>query len=243
VASGPGAARCGPGDAAPGSWPGHPGAGRSGRRRGASGTRERILDAARTAFGEAGFDGATIRAIAARAGVDPALVHHYFGTKQRLFVAAMELPVDVEAVVPRLLAGDPAGVGGRIVRFVLDLWDQPQTRPVMLGVLRSAASDPVAAGLLRALLAEGPFAAMARAILAEEPYRTLAGPVEPAEADLRATLVGSQLVGLAVARYIVAVEPLASASREAVAAAVGPTVQRYLLGDLSTAGWFAMPAT
>jgi AcrR family transcriptional regulator len=192
---------------------------RTGRRPGASGTRERILAAARAAFAEAGFDGATIRAIAAGAGVDPALVHHYFGSKQRLFVAAMELPVDLDAVVPALLAGRPDELGYRIVRFVLELWGAPTTRPLMLGVVRSAASDAVAAAMLRRVLAEGPFTAIAQAI-------------DRPDADLRATLVGSQLVGLAMARYVVGVEPLASTPDEVVARAVGPTVQRYLVGDL-----------
>jgi AcrR family transcriptional regulator len=197
-----------------------------------SDTRERILAASRAAFAEAGFDGATIRGIAARAGVDPALVHHFFGSKQRLFVAAMELPVDPAAVAPALLAGDPAEVGARIVRFVIGLWDDPVTRPVMLGIIRSAASDPVAAGMLRAILAEGPFAAIVRAVMLEEPYTSLVGPLGRPDAELRATLVGSQLVGLLMARAVVAVEPLASAPPEVIVAAVGPTIQRYLVGDL-----------
>ena len=210
----------------------HVRSGRTGRRPGASDTRERILAAARAGFGDAGYDGATIRGIAHRAGVDPALVHHYFGTKQRLFVAAMQLPVDPAAAAPVLLAGDPASVGARIVRFVLGLWDDPATRPVMLGIVRSAASDPVAAGMLRAILAEGPFAAIVRAVMTEEPYATLVGPLGRADAELRATLVGSQLVGLLMARAVVAVEPLASAPTEVIVAAVGPTIQRYLVGDL-----------
>jgi len=192
---------------------------RTGRRPGASDTRGRILAAARAGFGDAGYDGATIRGIAADAGVDPALVHHYFGSKQRLFVTAMELPVDLDAVVPGLLAGPPDQLGYRIVRFVLELWGAPRTRPLMLGVVRSASSDPVAAELLRRVLAEGPFAAIARA-------------TDRPAADLRATLVGSQLVGLAMARYIVCAEPLASAPDEVLAQAVGPTIQRYLEGDL-----------
>jgi AcrR family transcriptional regulator len=195
---------------------------RTGRRPGVSDTRERILAAARTGFGETGFDGTTIRGVAAQAGVDPALVHHYFGTKQQLFVAAMELPVDLEAIVPALMDGPPDELGYRIVRFVLELWGEPRTRPLMLGVVRSAASDPVAATLLRRVLAEGPFAAIARA-------------VDRPDADLRATLVGSQLVGLAMARYVVGAEPLASAPDEVLARAVGPTIQRYLAGELSLA--------
>jgi AcrR family transcriptional regulator len=166
------------------------------------------------------LDGTTIRGIAARAGVDPALVHHYFGSKQQLFVAAMELPVDLDAVVPGLLAGPPDELGYRIATFVLELWGAPHTRPLMLGIVRSAASDAVAAQLLRQILAEGPFAAIAKAI-------------DRPDAELRATLVGSQLVGLAMARYIVGAEPLASAPVEVVARAVGPTIQRYLAGELA----------
>lgn len=194
-------------------------AGRTGRRPGAPDTRTRILEAARARFGDAGFDGATIRAIAALAGVDPALVHHYFGSKQQLFVAAMELPVDLQAEAPALLAGPRDELGERVVAYVLDLWSAPAIRPLLLGVVRSAASDPVAAGMLRRLLDEGPFAAIARAI-------------ELPDADVRATLVGTQLVGILMARYVVGVEPLASLPDDALVRAVGPTIQRYLVGDL-----------
>jgi AcrR family transcriptional regulator len=192
---------------------------RTGRRPGSSDTRDRILVAARTAFGELGFEGATIRGVASRAGVDPALVHHYFGTKQQLFVAAMEIPPDVMTAIPRALDGPPDELGERIARNLLELWDSPAMRPLMLGIVRSATTDPVAAGMFRQVLAEGPFLAMARA-------------TDRPDADLRATLVGSQLVGLAMARYIVKVDPIASADREVLARALGPTLQRYLTGDL-----------
>jgi AcrR family transcriptional regulator len=195
---------------------------RSGRRPGPSHTRARILGAARASFGELGFDGTTIRGVAAGAGVDAALVHHYFGSKQQLFVAAMELPVDLAADVPRLLDGPPGELGRRIAGFVLDLWELPATRPLLLGMVRSATTDPVAAGMLRGVLQEGPFAALARA-------------TDRPDADLRANLVGSQLIGLAMARYIVKVEPMASLPREALAEAIGPTLQRYLVGELSAA--------
>jgi AcrR family transcriptional regulator len=192
---------------------------RTGRRPGASDTRERILAAARAAFGELGFEAATIRGMAARAGVDPALVHHYFGTKQQLFVAAMEIPVDTAAVIPEALAGPPGELGERIARLFLELWDSPSMHPLMLGIVRSATTDPVAAAMFRRVLAEGPFLALARA--ANRPH-----------SDLRATLVGTQLVGLALARYVVKIEPIASTEREVLARAIGPTLQRYLAGDL-----------
>lgn len=195
---------------------------RTGRRPGSSDTRERILEAARFSFGELGFEAATIRGVAAQAGVDPALVHHYFGTKQRLFLAAMEIPVDFSEVIPLILDGPPEELGARIARFFLELWDSPAMHPLMLGIVRSAATDPVAAGMFRQVLAEGPFLAMAQA-------------TDRPDADLRATLVGTQLVGLAMARYIVKVDPLASADREVLVRAIGPTLQRYLTEDLGGA--------
>jgi len=193
--------------------------GRVGRRPGSADTRGRVLDAARAAFAERGFEGATMRGIAAAAGVDAALLHHYFGTKQQLFIAAMALPVDIAVVVPMLMAGPPDGVGERFIRFVLAQWEQPAVRPLFLGIVRSASTDPVAAAMLRATLAEGPLLAIARA---------LGTP----DAQLRATLAGSQFIGLIMARYVVGVEPLASVDAEVVARVVGPTIQRYLAGDL-----------
>ncbi len=195
---------------------------RTGRRPGSGDTRSRVLLAARAAFGERGFDGATIRDVAARAGVDPALVHHYFGSKQQLFVAAMEFPWDLPVMVSRILEGPRDELGERLARLVLELWEAPAFRPLLLGVVRSATTDPLAAAMLRRLLAEGPFLALARA-------------TDQPDAVLRATLAGSQLIGLALARYVVAVEPLASAPPEVLVHAIAPTLQRYLTGDLTDA--------
>ncbi len=204
-------------------------AGRPGRRPDGQATRARILTSARAEFGALGYDGATIRGIAARAGVDPALVHHYFGPKQRLFVATMEagFPVDFEVAVAAVLDGPPDTIGERLVRYVLELWEAPAFRAVILGLVRSAASDAAAATMLRHVLSEGPFLALARAI---------ARP----DARLRATLVGTQLVGLAMARYVVEVEPIATADVDVLARAIGPSIQRYLAGDLGAGG--AAPA-
>jgi AcrR family transcriptional regulator len=193
-----------------------------GRRPGSADTRGRILEAARAAFAERGFDGATMRDVAARAGVDAALVHHYFGTKQRLFVAAMDMPIDFAVAVPRLLDGPPAELGERFVRYVLDLWDRPEIRPLLLGLVRSATTDPVAGAMMRQLLEAGPLLAIASAL-------------DRPDARLRASLAGSQFIGLLLARFVVGVEPLASADRAVVVAAVGPTIQRYLVGDLGDA--------
>jgi AcrR family transcriptional regulator len=192
---------------------------RTGRRAGAVDTRGQILAAARTEFGEAGLDATTIRGVASRAGVDPALVHHYFGSKQALFLAAMEFPVDVNALVQRILPGPRDRIGERFVQAALELWEQPGTRSLFMAIVRSATTDAVAAGMLRDLVTRGPLLALAAA-------------TDRPDAELRATLAGSQIVGLAMARYVIGIEPLASAPVDVVARAIGPTIQRYLVGDL-----------
>ena len=193
---------------------------RTGRRPGVSGTREAILDAARRAFAEQGYQHATVRGVADLAGVDPALVHHYFGTKQALFVAAVQLPVNPVEQLMAVLAEDPGQAGERMVELFLSIWDHAADQSPLLALVRSAVGDEHAAAMLREFITEevlGPIA------------RRLGSP----DARLRATLVGSQLIGLAVARYIIRVEPLASPPSAQVAAVVGPTVQRYLTGDVT----------
>ncbi len=195
---------------------------RSGRRPGESGARERIAESAREAFGEEGFDGATIRGIALRAGVDPALIHHYFGSKQRLFLTVMSLPFDSALLQAQLLGPGRGGIGDRLVRFFLGLWLQPGLRPVLTGLVRSATTEPDAAVLLRDFLGRQGLFRLVAAIAPDQP-------------DFRAVLVGSHLIGLAMARYIVGLEPLASADLERIVAATGPTIERYLIGDLGGA--------
>jgi len=195
------------------------GGGHTGRRPGSAGTRGQILDAARIAFGEKGFDGATIRDIAARAGVDPALVHHFYGSKQQLFMAAMQFPLDLSRLVPRVLDGPPEKIGERLASTILGVWESAETQPLIMGMIRSATTDPVAAEMLRELLTQGPLQAMVQAI-------------DRPDAPLRASLVGSQIVGLMMVRYVVGVEPLASADRETVVRTVGAAIQHYLFEDL-----------
>jgi len=196
---------------------------RTGRRPGEPATRERIAEAARHLFAERGFDRTSVRAVAAEAAVDPALVHHYFGTKQRLFIEAVDFPIDAAAAIGTLSAGDVDDAGERLVRFALRLWDDPVVLPRLLGVLRSAVTDPEAARMLGTLFTRQGPVQLVRALGADQP-------------DLRAELVGTQLVGLAVARHVLRVEPLASADHETIVAAIGPTMQRYLVGDLGTGG-------
>jgi AcrR family transcriptional regulator len=187
---------------------------RTGRRPGSGGTREKIVAAARSHFSEAGFEGATIRGIAAAAAVDPALVHHYFGTKEGVFMAAVNFPVDPSEFLPRLLAPGLKGLGERLVHFFLETWDSPDGSP-MLGLLKSVVSNEAAAALLRDFVSREVLGPLAVAIKLDQP-------------QLRASLAASQLIGLAMLRYVVKLEPLASASQDEVAGWLGPSVQRYL---------------
>lgn len=194
---------------------------RRGRRPGDQGTREAILSAARRRFGDQGFHGATIRLIASDAGVDPALVLHYFGNKADLFAAAVQLPVTPSEVVTVLTDVDRNQLGETILRTLIELWQDPDTLAVWLGLVRSAMSDEKAARLLREFLSSAVFSRIAHA---------LGGG---AEAEYRVSLVASQIVGLGIARHVIGLEPLASASPEELVAAVAPTLQRYLTGELA----------
>jgi AcrR family transcriptional regulator len=192
---------------------------RTGRRPGNSGSREAILEAARAAFGERGFSDASVRDIAVRAGVDAALVHHFYGTKEQLFAAAMKLPVDLSVAMPALLEGGVVGLGERLVGFFLAAVEAGGDQNSLLALIRSVASHEQSAAMVREFVS--------KAVLGP-----LAASLEMPDPDLRATLVGSQLIGLAMVRYVVRVEPLASADSAAVVAAVAPTIQRYLTGEL-----------
>lgn len=189
---------------------------RTGRRPGRQDTKEAILAAARDAFAEKGFDGASIRYIATSAGVDPALVHHYFGTKDQLFLAAMKIPIDPGKIIPQLAAGGIDGLGERLVRTFLGIWDSP-VGAAGVALLRSAVRNELAARLLREFITTQ----VMRRVLAHL-------DLDPAEVPTRASLIGSQILGLAMMRYVIKLEPLASAAPDGVAAAIGPTIQRYL---------------
>ena len=193
---------------------------RTGRRPGDSGTRAAILEAARDSFAERGFDRTTIRGVAAEAGVDPALVHHYFGAKDDLFAAAMELPFNPAEVLPEVLSGGVDGLGERMVRLFFSVWDSEAGRRPLQALLRAATSDERAAETIRQFFQHAVIARVAQ---------SLGSP----DAELRASLVGSQIAGLAMARYILRLEPIASTDPETVVAAVAPTLQRYLTGDIS----------
>jgi AcrR family transcriptional regulator len=196
---------------------------RTGRRPGSSGTREAILDSARELFGANGYNATSVRRVAHEAGVDPALVHHYFGTKEQLFVAAMELPLNPADIIAPLLMGDRDHIGERLLRAFLSVWDSEPVRAPMLAMIRSAVQHEQAAAMVREFV---------ESVI-------VARVVESLDVDnvqWRASLVSTQVLGLAIGRYIIKVEPLASADPEDVVAAIAPTVQRYIAGDLGSAG-------
>jgi AcrR family transcriptional regulator len=191
----------------------------AGRRAGTSTTHGAILDVARDAFARDGFDGTSIRAVARGAAVDPALVHHFFKSKEDLFLAAVAMPVDPQALLAPVLAGGPEHLGENLARVFLGLWEDDSLRLQLLAMLRSSLTSEAAGALLREFVS-----------------RQLAGPLALAldlpQARLRATLAGSQLAGVAIVRYVVGVEPLASAPIETVVSALAPTLQRYLTGSI-----------
>ncbi len=156
-----------------------------------------------------------MRAIAREADVDPALLLHYFGSKENVFLAAVELPFEPEVVLPGLLAGDRGTIGERFARFVVATLENDASRARLLAIIRAAASEPAAARVLRGLVEQRLRDPIAHALGTED-------------AELRASLVGSQVVGLAMARYVVGVEPLASLPAERLVALIAPTLQRYL---------------
>lgn len=189
-----------------------------GRRPGTPETRQAILRSAREAFAAKGFRGTTIRGVASAAGVDPALVHHYFGTKDDLFLAALEVPVDPRSVLPEVLAGPLDTVAERLLTTVLTLWDDPPTRLPLVALVRSS------------LAPDGPTSLLQDGLL-----RLVLGPLSETLPDRgveRVQLFATQMIGLMIARYVLALEPLASMPRGDVVAAVAPNLQRYLTGPL-----------
>ncbi|MFD3442153.1 TetR family transcriptional regulator [Streptomyces sp. NPDC058685] len=179
------------------------------------GARERILEAARTEFAERGYDKTTVRGIARAADVDAALVHHYFGTKEEVFAAAIEVSFEPSLVVPVILGQGTDGIGERLARFFIGVWENPATRGPLLAIIRSALTHDAAATVLRGFLL--------RRLLEK-----IAGELDVPDPKFRAELAASHMIGIAILRYVIRVEPLASADPETIVAMVAPTLQRYL---------------
>ncbi|MEV4003716.1 TetR family transcriptional regulator [Actinomadura sp. NPDC049753] len=184
-----------------------------GRRPGPTETREKILAAARDLFAEKGYDGASLRAIARAAEVDPALVHHFFGNKEGVFVEAMRFPVDPSVLLPRIMSFPRDRIGEAMVRIFLQVWGDEDRRAPMLAMLRSAMTNERAVVLLREFVTSALFGRASQATEA---------------APLAIQAAAGQMIGLMILRYVLRVEPLASASEDELIELVAPTLQRYL---------------
>jgi AcrR family transcriptional regulator len=193
----------------------------SGRRPGPSRTRELILEVARAAFAEQGFDTVTVRQIAASAGVDPAMISHHFGSKAALFRAALDIPLDPATEIAAVLAGPATELAGRLLTRLLVVWESPAGAGSIAAV-RTALQRDDTAGMVRDL-------ALSQVLT---PLMTVM-PGDEGERRWRASLVASQVVGLIVTRYVLRLEPMATAAHPEVVAAVAPTLQRYLTGTVA----------
>ncbi|SFS33206.1 TetR/AcrR family transcriptional regulator [Saccharopolyspora flava] len=194
---------------------------RRGRRPQGADTKEALLTSAREVFAEQGYDGATVRAIAGNAGVDPAMVNHWFGGKEGLFTAAVQIPINPAEVICEVLDGPREQIGQRIIRRFVTAWD---------GV-----GGGQFAALIRSVAGNEQAVAMLREFVQNVLFNRLVAALGVDRGEMRVALCGSQLVGLGMARYVVRIEPLASADVDTVAATVGPNLQRYLIGDLDLA--------
>lgn len=208
-----------------------------GRRPGKRDTRAEIVEAARAGFAEEGYERVSLRAVAARAGVDPALVHHYFaGGKAELFAAAMQDDPDAGLILDRVSTGmhwpldappvDPEslrGMGAGVVANFVDMWDHAEDAGIpshFITFIQAASSSPESAAAVRDFLAQRIWSHLSD------------GDRSPEEMSVRRTLIASQLMGLGFARYVLCLEPVVSASAEQLGAWVGPTVDRYINGPI-----------
>jgi AcrR family transcriptional regulator len=191
-----------------------------GRRPGNQDTRGQIITAARRAFAAKGFAGASMRAIAADAGVDAALIHHYFESKQQLFLATVALPSGLPQLLSQVAAGDRSDLGERIVRTVLGVWDS-ELQTSLVAAIRTGLTDPA---LTRSV---GEFLALE--VIGQVLHRD---DLPPEEANRRGGLVASQVLGLVIGRYVLRLPVLVDRKTEDLVSEIGPTVQRYVDGHV-----------
>jgi AcrR family transcriptional regulator len=188
---------------------------RSGRRPGAPDTRERIVEVARRAFGARGYDATSLRSIATSAGVDPGLLVHYFGTKEGVFRAAIEAAVQPGQLFRGLDGLSSQDLAEQLVRRYLFVLDREESRDVVMGLIRSAVSNEHAANMLRDLLFQ-------------ELFTSLEPVINAPDAELRASLIVAQLVGIAVLRYVVRAERIVRVTDEEIVELVRPAIEQYL---------------
>jgi AcrR family transcriptional regulator len=192
---------------------------RVGRRSGSSTTRAEIVSAARALFAELGYERTTLRAVAAQAGVNQALIYHFFRSKDELLSATLDLPMDPRFIVAAL-HDNPGREGAELMRRALAAWRNPGVREHFQALLRAGISHDRAAEMVRNLFTRELLTAFAEA-------------TDKPDAALRAALVGSQIAGIAMLRFMIGVDALTEADDDTIVNAVGPTLQRYLTGDLN----------
>jgi AcrR family transcriptional regulator len=180
-------------------------------------TRAAILSAARERFAADGYERATIRAIAAEAGIDPAMVMRYYGSKERLFAAAAEFDLRM----PDLTAAPAGTAGATLVRHFLDRWESDET---LTALLRAGMTNEAAADRMRAIFA------------AQLPSAFAPLCPDPAQLPVRAGLVSTQVLGLALARYVLRLPPVVHMSHDEVVGWLAPTIERYLTGSAAPPG-------
>lgn len=197
---------------------------RRGRPPGSSDTRDRILACARDLFARNGIHKTSIRAVAAAAGVDAALVHHYYGTKEQLFAAAVRIPIDPMDVIGPLREVPVDELGHKLPSLLLPLWDSEMGAGIIATLRSIFAGSEV--NLFRSFVEE---------VIAVEVGARVDNP--PGSGIVRIQFVASQLVGVMVARYIIGLEPFASLPVQQIAETIAPNLQRYLTGELPDWPW------
>ena len=187
-----------------------------GRRPGGEDTRAAILEAARKSFAAKGYDKSSLRGIAREAGVDPALVHHYFEGKAALFAETLDVPVNPAEIIERVTSGDVDRLGWRIVETFLGVWEPAERRDALVALVRSSMTSEEAARMLREFLGR-------------EVFGRIAASTGVADPQLRGALAASQMIGLVVGRYVIRVPVLAEATREQLVERIGPVLQQHLV--------------
>jgi AcrR family transcriptional regulator len=184
-----------------------------GRRPGRSDTRDAILAAARELFAEKGYDGASIRAIARGADVNPALVHHFFGPKENVFIEAMRLPFSPAELLPVIMNAPEGRIGEALIRTFLGIWGDAERRAPMVALLRSAMTNEQAATMMRQFMSAALFGRVAE----------LRG-ISP----LKINAAAGHMIGVMFLRYVIEVEPIASASEDELIPLLAPALNLYL---------------
>lgn len=195
-----------------------------GRRPGRPDTREEILGSARTLFAERGYGGTSVRAIAKAARVDPAMINHFFGSKEGLLREAVAIPINPLELIGVIASNSPQDIPRIVTQTFLDIWESPETGPAMATFLRTLLANEELSELIRTFLTTTVLPTAANQVLPGVPH---------SEAQLRINLAMSQLLGVAIARNLIGAAPIASMSRDQLEDTISPTISRYLYGNLA----------